>query len=871
MKRAILVMAATSAFACGSNNGVVGSGQFSGPTALAVVPAADRDLVFVAGTGRDGLRALEICEFVDNDGNLGASCPEDLQFVPGPIRVFPANVETFNRPVHLAGVWLTDGPDGGTVDAADGGSRQGAVLAVGADDHVRLVDAKNLLAAANTGQLAAPLGLQVDGTTVDVVADNLYLTGATSFDPAADTLGVAPSVDAFVATLGSNGGPPELMKFTVTLDANGAAVLPPQSSGRCSLGNVNDLSGKPTAFVPSRLALAPRETPPVQDQSTLCKSGVSPASCLPEAPLPTDDIFVANSGAAGGVARVARNSLLPLSQPLTPCTTTRIVDPDGHAVNGIALSPQWYETLALPGAGNPPDAGTTCGVDLACEAVTINHPAGELLMMTLLPNKAAVPDAGQPNLIPDPGGVLFADLCTYTQPVGLGDLPHCAGFDGGTIIPIPPFRYDQLSPGALTGALPPQAMEPISPETGVLQDGTFIRAFRPLTVFGAGQPDFACPDGACTTMYVGSGAAAQVNLFLIAAVTSSDGATYFIDVVHRRFVSTNFYNLPDSLGNSSLEPAIILFPVLSPSSAASPPPKLTELDAQTKNPNNPADTVDFFGLRAGVSHTASWFVAWHDTFPGLDRVGGTVTEAGDGLHYFLDIPPNALDAAIADPVLHFAPGDNVSFATYTPPPTATDPCKAVLNVEGAFFLSFEAEVTAIDGNRLTLFIDPTVQFDPNQDCPVFGAIAEFHTGGNLGQKPWVVHQNDTILARVGQNELYFEQERRFDYPFDYNPTDAFPLPNTPPVKNTDIGLSFTLEGGEPLVPGSRQIFSIQDSRAPVAYSDTAVVSGYATGVVPYSSLTYPNALFTAVTGSDSVLMAVPSVLGGSIIGVRAFR
>src|ERR1700712_3557792 len=111
MKRAFLVVAVLIA-ACGNNNTLAGSGQFSAPSGLASVPAGERALIFVAGTGRDGLRALELCEGVDSDGNIVSTCPEDLQFVPGPIRVFPANIETSNRPVQLAGAWLTS--DAGT-------------------------------------------------------------------------------------------------------------------------------------------------------------------------------------------------------------------------------------------------------------------------------------------------------------------------------------------------------------------------------------------------------------------------------------------------------------------------------------------------------------------------------------------------------------------------------------------------------------------------------------------------------------------------------------------------------------------------------------------------------------------------------------
>jgi predicted small secreted protein len=156
MKRALLLAAFTAA-AC-SNTVILGSGQFVAPTGLAVVPAADRDLIFVAGTGRDGLRALEICEGINSDDNVTNTCPEDLQFVPGPIRVFPANVETNDRPLQLAGAWLNLPvpalPDGGPAPVTP----QGVVLVVGANKSVRFVDAKNLLdATAGDAGLTEPL------------------------------------------------------------------------------------------------------------------------------------------------------------------------------------------------------------------------------------------------------------------------------------------------------------------------------------------------------------------------------------------------------------------------------------------------------------------------------------------------------------------------------------------------------------------------------------------------------------------------------------------------------------------------------------------------------------------------------------------
>jgi predicted small secreted protein len=819
-----LVLAALVLAACSSNNTVIGSGQFVAPTGLAVVPAADRDLIFVAGTGRDGLRALEICEKVDSNGNVFTNCNEDLQFVPGPIRVFPANVETDNRPVRLAGAWL-DGPAPG---GAPGTTPQGAVLVVGADKTVRIVDAQNLLDAEQGAKVRAPLELDIDGVAADVVTDN-------AVDQDTDTLTTSSSVTAFIATVPGS-GPGELIEFTVARNAAGTLTPPdPSTVRRCTLDGV----------VASRLALAPRETPPGQAASC----ATTPASCIfPPTPAPTDDIFVAD-GAGDGVVRVARASLAAATGAVAspPCSMTRI-SAGGRPVRSIALSPQWYETVTLPGVATPSAPATA-------EAVTVNHPAGELLLMVLEPS-----DTPRPGLPFDSGGVLFVDLCTYSPAVAEGDNPHCKDFTGNAIVPIPPFRYDGLSAGVVDGAAaPPQAMEPISPG-GLAYDATFLRAFRPDAL-----SSIACPTGACTAVYVAQANPAQQNFFLLAAVTSSDGGTYFLDVVHRRFVNGTFFTLANN--NIALEPLLTVAPTLSPavSTSATPP---TFIFAQ---PDDTHPQVGWF--HPGVTHTANWRAVWHGTFPGLDRRGGTVTPSGRGTMFYDG--PGDYAAAQADPVLHFGIGDNVGFLVYIQGSDGSAACQTLISTESLAPLRFEAAVVAInpDGahpGRLELAGQQAVGFNPNDACTSFGVIAEFHTGG---AKPWIVYDNFSAVARIGQNELFVAHEPRFDYPFDYSTVTNSTNPAAPslPVAATDEAVAFTLVGDEPTAPGSQFSFSLISTLAPLLYGDSSIASGFATGVVSYSSPANPNALFTAVTGANSVIMATPGILNANFNGLRAFR
>ncbi|HWE25030.1 MAG TPA: hypothetical protein VG496_13915, partial [Myxococcales bacterium] len=115
MKRLALLAVATT-LACGTNPSTIPSGDFSGPTALAVTSVPDRDLLFIANQGNNEMRALSICTTPNQP-----TCPtnQDLQFLPAPIRVFPASILAGERPLRLAGVPLTE---------ADNTTPHGAVL-----------------------------------------------------------------------------------------------------------------------------------------------------------------------------------------------------------------------------------------------------------------------------------------------------------------------------------------------------------------------------------------------------------------------------------------------------------------------------------------------------------------------------------------------------------------------------------------------------------------------------------------------------------------------------------------------------------------------------------------------------------------------
>ena len=96
LKRLLAAAAVAALAACSNTTTPVATGEFAAPSGLAVTSGGDRDLLFIANEGHDNLRALQLCT---SDGGTFAdggkdTCPpqENLQFVPAPIRVFPAVV-----------------------------------------------------------------------------------------------------------------------------------------------------------------------------------------------------------------------------------------------------------------------------------------------------------------------------------------------------------------------------------------------------------------------------------------------------------------------------------------------------------------------------------------------------------------------------------------------------------------------------------------------------------------------------------------------------------------------------------------------------------------------------------------------------------
>jgi hypothetical protein len=344
VKHALIAFALLTA--CGTSLTPVATGEFEGPSGLAFTSAGDRDLLFVANQGRDDLRALQLCTALLGflpDGGPDPCNPVDQQFLPAPIRVFPATIETGGRPRRLAGVRLTR-PDG---------SNTGVMLAAGADDFLRMVDARNLLEASNnTAAIRPVLETPLPAVAVDVVAENpLDATGLEVGGPAGQP------ATAFAATAAPAGGQAQLLMLSIAMDESGAPQAP-TVVGQCTLDPV----------VPMKLATIP--------------GGDA---------LPGGDVIYIADGAGDGVVAVKKSDIPAPSATPPACTMDRI-SAGGRQVRSVSVSPPWLDGATLHDAGEfllltlQPSQTATPGADL--------DPGGVLIVRTTQKDIAPIPPAG---------------------------------------------------------------------------------------------------------------------------------------------------------------------------------------------------------------------------------------------------------------------------------------------------------------------------------------------------------------------------------------------------------------------------------------------------------------------------------------------
>jgi hypothetical protein len=517
------------------------------------------------------------------------------------------------------------------------------------------------------------------------------------------------------------------------------------------------------------------------------------------APGDPSRVYVAD-GAGDGVVSILASSVTAGGA----CVTDRI-NAGGRSVRSLALSPPWYEQ------------GSTD---------TITHPAGEIVLMILDPLPSVEP--GEPL---DPGGLVFAGTGTGLVPKG--------------IVPNPAYP---LVPG--TGAPPastPEAMQPLSlPGKGLLQEATFLRAVRPRP--SPVVPDLAtCTAAPCTPIFMALLPSTNpTRLFpLVAAVTATDGVTYFFDVPSRRFINQNLYG---DLGEAAITPTLGLIT----QTATGPTLEI--------NPDGGA-------FEPGLVHSLAWRAIWHSPIPGLDRRGGTVTDLGNGRLRFTPSLANLdLWTAPKDPIIALRAGDVVAFTGFQSAGDNSAGCQAVFKETPN---RFELSITAVAADHLDLAELPdngtTTGFHP--DCPKFGAVVEVRTASD---QPWLIIGGDTLKGRTSNGATFQVHERRFDYPRSKYTSD----PNQKPFPSGANDLAYTLriKGTEPTSPGFLFSWSVDSALAAASYRDgtstVATNTGYATAVYSYSSPRSANLLFTSVTGVNEVLQVNPSAISTTLVFYR---
>jgi len=561
-------------------------------------------------------------------------------------------------------------------------------------------------------------------------------------------------------------------------------------------------------FVPARLALVPGDAGPQR-------------------------VYVADGtpgGTPGGVGDGAVEVSVPGipaigAAPLPACPTRRLPASDpadsprlARPLRSLALSPTFT---------NPAD-----GAPLA---------PGSLLLGVTSEDKALCTDHA-PRTCPADLGVPAGTVCVDhgTRSCGRGRLVLISTNVGGqsALLPAPPT--------ALTASGAPP-MAPLSPPTPAREVAFMVTGLR---LFASGNiPTLVKPP-------------------LVGLASTEDGTTVFLDVVNRRFFN-------DARDTGSFPPV----PQLA-STTLLPLPAAGAVPTFQLAPAASGASKQFDGwVNAGVTRSAQWRVVWHGTMPRLESLSGNLSRApgsptirlttGKSLAPWTSAPELQLGApsACALPYPQCV-GDFVRILSYSPSGT----CAALSTVP-----SVDVPIAAIDGLGMQLQAVPG--FDPGPECfaSTVTAAVEVHAGTTTAGA-WMVFEGLDVLGRLPTGAQFVITGPRFDYPF--NPPD--PLAPPPPPPPRDVVVSFTVAGEEP-VAGTFFSFTVLPFLNGSKITDTQTVTGvrdttprgqagFAGPILVYSSARLGDPVFfTALTGEDAVLEAMPAQFGvANTVSVRFF-
>jgi hypothetical protein len=349
---------------------------------------------------------------------------------------------------------------------------------------------------------------------------------------------------------------------------------------------------------------------------------------------------------------------------------------------------------------------------------------------------------------------------------------------------------------------------------------------------------------------------------LVGVVSTEDGTTSVLDVVNRRF-----FNDSRDTGGSPPRPQFASI-TLTGSGVAVPTLQFAAADG-----TNPSKQSAGW-INAGVTRSAQWRVAWHGTMPRLESLSGNLSRAPGSPTIGLRLPPgkslapwtSAPELQLGAPSACALPypqcvGDFVRILSYS----RSDTCSAL----GTVPASVDVPIAAIDPDGQGMQLQAVPGFDPGPECfaSTVTAAVEVHAGTTTAGA-WMVFEGLDVLGRLPTGAQFVITGPRFDYPF--NPPD--PLAPPPPPPPRDVVVSFTVAGDQPAA-GTFFSFTVQpflnglpvtDGQTVTGIRDTTArgQAGLAGPILVYSSARLGDPVFfTALTGEDAVLEAMPAQFG----------
>jgi hypothetical protein len=620
-----------------------------------------------------------------------------------------------------------------------------------------------------------------------------------------------PNPLAFAVTLAETGAKPELLAMRGRLDGAATRV---DIAARCLLN-----------FAATKLALVPGSV------SKLYIADGTPhgvAGGIGDGAVELDVAQVLAVGAASPPAACPAGRRIP-------ATDTVSNPPRPRPLTALALNPEVVsdirpEANGLCAGGTPPAADGTCGTK-------VDYAAG-VMLIGITGSRDEPVDLTDPRSGKEAGRIVILRTAT------------------GGLAPLPSFPFD-------AAAAPP--MEPLA-VNGLARDVAFLIP----------PPRDKCPTEfsfrPCGIIVVGL---TRRAFGLAAAVTSSDGGTYFIEADRRRF-----FNDARAAGSNTSPgpvPTIEILPVLSPptpSNTAGPAfafvPDTDELDINN-NIVRPRGS-----LTAGVTRVGNWSATYHGALPGLERVSGTMsrvvtgTGAGQVVSFHLDLPGADLDlvrglrTSCGQPnryCMGIDVGDMVTPLVFSAPIGGT--LCAELDADNKL-PPRELPIAALSNESIDLGPEaaditlPRFETIPAGCFPV-PLTLEVRAGEGLpvapGQpgRPWVVTQNTEPRGRAAFDETFVGWEPRFDYPLDPFSSDLLH-----PVFTDDVGVKFKITGSPPPPKSLFQFKLTSGQQQTRAFEPSAIFAG---AVAVYNSPKVSNLVFSVITGANEVLLINPALLG----------